>query len=181
MTTTPPRHVQSSEMAAATGSRHALGLYILTNDYLQVDYAYEMTTGSLVWRPLVPLNLQTQPNQRPPMPLTPPPGHVPQPKTARTTNQDLRHIICVWSPWYFLLFFSFLFAILIIYQTTCTGTTTTNGTTTTTQGARVRDSRGGWQQEGLETWHISGPSVFFFLYAQIPIYLYSTFFITSDN
>ena len=100
----PPQHVQSPEMAAATGLRRALGLYIyiyilvlyiLTNDYLQVDYAYEMTTGSLVWRPLVPFYLQTQPNQRPQMPLTPPPGQVPQPKTARTTNQDLRRIICV--------------------------------------------------------------------------------------
>ena len=40
----------------------------------------------------------------------------------------------------------------------------------------VRDSRGGWQREGLETRHVSGPLVFFFLYAQIPIYLYSTFF-----
>ena len=129
----------------------------------------------LIWSPLVPFYLQTQPDQRPPMLLTPPPGHVPQPKTARTTNQDLWCIICVSSPWYFLLFSSFLFAILIIYQITCTGTTTTNGTTTT-QGVRVRDGRGGWQRDGLETWHVSGPLVFFFLYAQIPIYLYSTFF-----
>ena len=43
----------TAEMAAATGLRRALGffkifiyLYIPTNDYLQVDYAYKMTTGA---------------------------------------------------------------------------------------------------------------------------------------